>query len=756
MSIVNPIKKQVFIWAALFLAFTNTISAQNFYDINTIQEIELQFSYPNWDYMMDTAKAGSGSYILADWVRINGTQFDSVGVKYKGNSSYNQNKVKNPLHIELDHFVNTHIYDGITDIKLSNGFKDPSLTRETVAYTIARTYMSAPRANYARLFINGVYIGLYTNVESITKKFVNNHFYSKTNAFFKCNPVYSTNSKSNLVYHGSDSTLYFNSYELKSNSGWFELVALCEILKFTPEDINNVLDIDRVLWMHAFNNLLVNLDSYLGAISQNYYLYKSDNGSFNAVVWDLNEAFGCFNNSGIGPPLNIVQMQEMPPWLHLNNFERPLVQRLLNHPLYKRMYMAHYRTMYNEFIHNNAYLSLATSFQQIIDSSVQADTFKLFSYADFSNNLTQNIASGMGLIPGLSYLMNGRSTYLSTHPDMLQQQPTITNIHCADTTISLSDTATFLAHVQDALNVYVGYRYNQTERFSRIKMFDDGLHNDGLAGDNVYGAQIPVLSTQIEYYIYAENANAGRFSPQRAEYEFYVQNFTSQLLMPGMVVINEFMALNNQTITNANGMHDDWIELYNNTADTINLTGLYLSDNYNQPLKWAFPQGTSITPNGYVLIWASNSSHIDELHASFKLSGNGESIILAYDNGYVVDSLTFGTQISDISFGRYPNGTGTFTFMPPTPLAPNILTGISEQPKHSHYNIFPNPSNGYFTIQHERYHINSVIINDIHGRQLAGFYNINELQVELDISFLASGLYLIYINNIHVLKLLKQ
>src|ERR1700752_2584212 len=77
-------------------------SAQNFYDVNTIQKIEITFSQPNWDYQLDTAKTGADSYIMAAGVTINGVAFDSVGVKYKGNSSYNPTYKKNPLHIELD------------------------------------------------------------------------------------------------------------------------------------------------------------------------------------------------------------------------------------------------------------------------------------------------------------------------------------------------------------------------------------------------------------------------------------------------------------------------------------------------------------------------------------------------------------------------------------------------------------------------------------------------------------------------------
>jgi spore coat protein CotH len=99
-------------------------SAQDFYALDTIQKIEIQFSQSNWDFMLDTAKAGSDSYMIAEWVRINGVQFDNPGVKYKGNSSYNSNNNKNPFHIELDHFIQQD-YNGYKDIKLSNGWRVP-------------------------------------------------------------------------------------------------------------------------------------------------------------------------------------------------------------------------------------------------------------------------------------------------------------------------------------------------------------------------------------------------------------------------------------------------------------------------------------------------------------------------------------------------------------------------------------------------------------------------------------------------------
>lgn len=109
-------KKKLILLFAVFFAWQ--INAQDFYDLETIQTIEITFAQSNWDALLDAEKAGDENYIMAQSISINGVVFDSVGVKYKGNSTYSANQVKNPLHIELDTYKD-HDYEGYTDIKLA-------------------------------------------------------------------------------------------------------------------------------------------------------------------------------------------------------------------------------------------------------------------------------------------------------------------------------------------------------------------------------------------------------------------------------------------------------------------------------------------------------------------------------------------------------------------------------------------------------------------------------------------------------------
>lgn len=688
------------------LFLSKIILAQNFYDIDTIQKIEITFLQPNWDYQLDTAKQGSDSYIMAAAVTINGVMFDSVGVKYKGNSSYNPNFRKKPIHIELDQYKN-QTYNGIKDIKLGNNYKDPSLIREVLGYDILKNYMHCSESNFAKVYINGVYYGVYANTESIDKPFYSKHYYSSGNTAIKCNPIVnpSTNTKCNLKYINNDSASYLNYYEMKSNYGWNQLVSLCDTISNYQNRIDANIDMDRVIWMLAFNNVMVNLDSYSGAFCQNYYLYKDHTKHYNPTIWDLNMCFGGFPYLGSGissmAQLSISGLASMPINIHATDVNWPLINIVNSNSQYKRMLVAHMRTITNEFIVNNNYQNRAQQLQTIIDTSVVNDTCNFFSYAQFQNGLTQNISVGSYSVPGISNLLTSRLSYLQNTVDFGYTTPTITTVSASNSSPTMNSTVSITANVVNTGTVYLGYRSHTQDKFTKIIMYDDGAHNDGIAGDDIYGAIITLTSGETEYYIYAENMNAGIFSPQRAEHEFYrLQTSVNQPTL-GQVVINEFLAANNFGQTDENGKHEDWIELYNNTNSYLDLSGLNLSDDYTNPTKYTLPNNTIIQPNGFLTIWADEGVvNGVNLHCNFKLLDSGEEIM--FSNGaFVLDSIRFGFQGADISIGRCPDGTGVFDVTTiPTYNSNNCAVGIKEiNTSLFSVSLFPNPANQSFSIK---------------------------------------------------------
>lgn len=744
-----------FLYTLISILVFNTSYAQSFYDINTVQKIEIHFDQTNWDYILDTATAGGENFTMAKWVKINGIQFDSVGVKYKGNSSYKANQVKNPFHIALDNFKNQD-YFGYTDIKLSNCFKDPSMIREVLSYKILRKYMHAPQSNFAEVYVNDVLIGLYSSSESISKKFVKEHFYSKDNAFFKCNPIYGSgpSAKSNLVYLGKDSSLYYQGYELKSGKGWQDLVDLCDTLSNKTSAIEKILDVDRAFWMLAFDNIFVNIDSYIGAITQNYYLYRDDNKRFNTTVWDLNESFGTFTNTGTGNLNTTADKQQLNPLLHLNDTQWPLVQKLLNIPIYKRMYIAHMRTMLNENFSSSDYVTEAQNLQVIIDANVKADINKFYSYDQFKTNVTSDIGTGMQSIAGIKNLMDGRYTFLSNNAEFKLVPPSITNVVPNNALPDLNSSVTILATVNNATSVYIGYRYSTKDVFIKSLMFDDGLHNDGIAGDGIFGFNVIMSSNSVQYYIYAENSVAGIFSPERAEFEFFTLNAKLGNIQAGEVVINEFLAINDSLIADTDGKYDDWIELFNNTNNSFSLDDVYLSDSYKSPLKWHFPANTIIGPKSYLIIWADDDSIQMGLHAYFKLSGGGEKLILSYANGYVIDSIDYSNQISNLSFRRCPNGTGHFEYGIPTFNAINCNESATTEIVAGGLSVFPNPTLGSLTIKALANFQSIKLYNEL-GQLVNENNRLNTNEYHLQIDKEQPGVYFLKVDQYRPIKVIK-
>lgn len=730
------------------LACSIMASAQSLYDINQIQQIEIYFSQTNWDFQMDTAKAGAEGYIISDSVRINGVNFVDVGVKYKGNSSYNANGNKNPLHINLDYVHGDQHYEHYTDLKLGNGFSDPSNIREVLSYDILRKYMDAPLSNFAQVYINGALRGLYSNDESINKHFLGGHYYSAEDAFFKCNPLGgagpgSQGSSPNLAWISSDSSSYFSSYEMQSDAGWNLIVDLIDTLNNTSAAIDQILDIDRCLWMLAYNNVLVNLDSYTGNFKQNYYLYRDLNHRWVPTVWDLNMSFGGFP----GNNLSVSGMQNLTPLFSLDA-QHPLIQKLLNNPVYQRMYIAHMRTILQENFSNGEYITRANELMAVINSAVQSDPYPFYTYTQFQNSLTTNTTGGGGgpgggtSIPGIQVLMDARSTYLESNTLFTAVDPSITQVQPNIATPVVGSLIYITAQISNATAIEIGYRFDHTRRFFRFPMFDDGQHQDGSAGDGLYGAAISMNDAQLEYYIFAENASAAAFSPERAEHEFYHLVASANQPSVGDVVINEVLA-SNSVQEDEYGQSDDWVELYNNSSNTIDLSNCFLSDSTGYLEKWLFPAGTLMAPHSYLIVWTDDDEEQVFHHSNFNLSAIGEPLYLSM-GGQVLDQMMLPIQSSDISYGRYPNATGNWTYMFTTFAAPNsISTGADHEDVES-WSVYPNPCGDQLSIQSPDAAARSFEIVSMDGKILStGLIGLNGWQ--MDMSSLPSGNYFIIV-----------
>ena len=130
------------------------------------------------------------------------------------------------------------------------------------------------------------------------------------------------------------------------------------------------------------------------------------------------------------------------------------------------------------------------------------------------------------------------------------------------------------------------------------------------------------------------------------------------------VFINEVQSSNDQTIKDERGEDSDWVELHNAGDEAADLSGWGLSDKKSNPYKWTFPSGTVLAPGAYLLVFCDEGESGTHLHASFSLSGSGETLTLTDADGRTIDQVKFGEIPCDTSYGRTASGE-SFAFFSP-------------------------------------------------------------------------------------------
>ncbi|MCX7680611.1 MAG: CotH kinase family protein [Anaerolineae bacterium] len=193
------------------------------------------------------------------------------------------------------------------------------------------------------------------------------------------------------------------------------------------------------------------------------------------------------------------------------------------------------------------------------------------------------------------------------------------------------------------------------------------------AGEHLYAAVLPPQpdGVAVSYYVQAEDELGGvAIHPRAAPTVTYGYSVGYR---PPPLVINEFLAANRTVNADERGEYDDWIELYNAGKEPLDIGGMYLTDDLGRPNKWRIPDGTVVPAGGFVLIWADDDEEQGPLHTSFKLERLGEEIglftlALPAPSYLPVDRMVYGPQLTDVSWGRVPDGGALWRALaPPTP-----------------------------------------------------------------------------------------
>jgi hypothetical protein len=197
------------------------------------------------------------------------------------------------------------------------------------------------------------------------------------------------------------------------------------------------------------------------------------------------------------------------------------------------------------------------------------------------------------------------------------------------------------------------------------------------------------------------------------------------------------MSNNNSIVSDNSGKFDDWIELFNPNSTAVSTKGLFLTDTIGILHKWELPN-FSIPPLGYAIIWADEDGGQGDMHSNFQLSNLGEQLTLTNNDSLVIDSITYQTQLSDISFGRSPNGSGQFMMLTPTFKYnndfPNTINNIIDE-----IVVYPNPFSDILYIKNN----DEIEVRNILGKLIYLASNVNRIQTsEWD-----GGVYFLHLRN---------
>jgi hypothetical protein len=161
------------------------------------------------------------------------------------------------------------------------------------------------------------------------------------------------------------------------------------------------------------------------------------------------------------------------------------------------------------------------------------------------------------------------------------------------------------------------------------------------------------------------------------------QSFTRSASNTSDLIINEFLAANGSGLTDEDGDHSDWLEIYNRSQSRVNLGGWALTDDPAQPQKWPLPDMT-LDSDEYLLVFASGKNRTSTkpdvvMHTNFKLSKTGEFLAL---HNIIEDKFMdaiepqYPEQFRDISYGRYGNDLDFAFLTRPTPGFPNDIASV--------------------------------------------------------------------------------
>ncbi|MBN2494358.1 MAG: CotH kinase family protein [Deltaproteobacteria bacterium] len=346
-------------------------------------------------------------YVEAD-LEVDGVLYERVGLRIMGKP-----RVKSSYRIRFNRFRSRQRFHGVKRVNLRNNRGDPTQLREALALELFREAgVPASRSSFVWVTIDEEPAGLYTLVEQVDKKFLEDRFGEDGGN------LYSIEAGGLQVYEGRDlrSYPYFDElHELKTNEEAPDHAGLIELLRVLaeaddeelPEALEAVLDVDGALRALAVNSWLANMDSYPGT-GDKLYIYQDSAGRFRWIPWDLNQAFGNYHGSKCTHFTD--DLLELDPDEPTCMGPRPLVDRLLGAEALGQRYHEQLQALVDGALHPDAVQARMEALRDLVRLRAREDSLSGFEPEDFEAAFSQDVppAGDPERVPGLIPFVQAR------------------------------------------------------------------------------------------------------------------------------------------------------------------------------------------------------------------------------------------------------------------------------------------------------------------------------------------------------------
>jgi CotH kinase protein/Secretion system C-terminal sorting domain len=352
------------------------------FDQGKVNEIRIYMPPDSLQAMFTTLNA---KYYQTYFTYSNGVQtdtIDSVGIRFRGNTSLNSQKKS--IKLSIDEFVEGKEYKGVRKLNLIGNHNDPTYVREKLFYHCWNKLGFEPRRiSFVNVYINDAIYGIYSNVEEVDKQWLKRVYRSDTGNLYKAT------WGADLKYLGTSQTAYKNvggsnrAYDLQTNEAADDYAPLVKLIVAinSANDVGYLARVDSIIDYKKYLKILAldvctgNWDNY--AYNKNNYVlwYDSNKAKFEFITFDTDNTFGV-------DWVNIDWTTRNPyKWYNADNGEsRPLAYRLLNVPSCQQLFSNYLQEIISTTVNKDTLFPYLDSLQKMLAPYVTADSFKRLDY----------------------------------------------------------------------------------------------------------------------------------------------------------------------------------------------------------------------------------------------------------------------------------------------------------------------------------------------------------------------------------------